>query len=400
MPADNREIRILYGTTPSTTYTAPNAAGWNPGTASLIQGWVDDSKLVQPGIPKRHMSQRFYSGKGFAPGREDSELSIGMYSGLAVTDAVTAPFEATLLSKFFGGLSNPASVRKFDAGGGTHTTTKVYVAAHDITAGMGVLINGEARRVASVDTTYIELEMALSAAPSDGDDVVIANTVYLDQSADVNYLDTLIMGHHAEDQIQTLAGMGPVTLEGLGNEDLLSVLMNLTVPHWRESPSGDRETAPISFAETPDNGNTAPSLGNGAVYFGDWGVTTRNVIDCDEVKIDPGLAFAMATSGGNFTGFKRTRGVPTCGFKTYVDSDFGLHADFNAQTEKQALFQFGNVAGGCVFITLPRLRLSKKPDRATISDMRALELELEALEPTVAASPVNSYSYSFGIHWC
>ena len=402
MPAEIREARIKYGTTFSTGYVVPTDSSWNPGTAHLVAAWWDDSKLKHSGIRRKQLMTRHDGAEGFAVGQDRGDLPLSMYVGQASTSLTTAPFEATLLSLFFGGIANPLSARYLPAGGGTHTVTKVYVANHDIVAGNGVLINGEARRVASIGgtgaTAYINLEMALSAAPADNDHVVIATTVYPVVTT-LQYLDLLLMGVHAEDQIQALGCLGPVTLGGLSSEDIAQFTLDLMVPHWRDVPAANRCTTPLSYASTPENSNTGPSIGTGALYFGDAATTTRNVLCCSDLKVDPGLKFQLRESAGNPVGFARVRQTSKLSFKAYVADNYASDADFTAQTTKQALIQCGSTAGATFFITLPALKYSTKPTRDKIGDMRALSCELEGTEPTVAATPVDLYSSMIGLHW-
>jgi hypothetical protein len=361
MPDSIRELRALIRTSRNKAYTAASSAGWAAGTAHVLPiTSVDLTKLVHQGIESKALQRRLYESDPSKEGLSASELPFSIPLGMGSANT-TAPFEATLLAAFFGGLASPTA--KTDLCEADCTTTVLNATGHGMSAGMSVLVGasgdgrggGEVRRIASVDTNTITLEMALAGAPSTGDALVYSHTVYLDQSATQSYLDILGIGFHAEDQFQCLGCMGPVTL----------------------------------------------SKATGAFFLGDWGSTTRAAVESADWSIDPGLKFEYrkdANYENRMGACKRVPGRVTAGITVYADLDFGLHADFPS-TAKQLLWQFGNTAQACVAITMPRALLTSKPARKAINNMSGLSLALHGKEPTVAATPANLYSSAIAVHW-
>lgn len=406
MPDSIRELRALIRTSRNKAYTAASAAGWAAGTAHVLPiTSVDLTKLVHQGIESKALQRRLYESDASKAGLSASELSFSIPLGMGSANT-TAPFEATLLAAFFGGLASPTA--KTDLCEADCTTTVLNATGHGMSAGMAVLVGapgdgrggGEVRRIASVDTNTITLEMALAGAPSTGDALVYSHTVYLDQSATQNYLDILGIGFHAEDQFQCLGCMGPVTLSGLAEGEEPTMNFNLTVPQWQEVPVGERDQLEPSVAFA-GSGQAPTSKATGAFFLGDWGSTTRAAVESADWSIDPGLKFEYrkdANYENRMGACKRVPGRVTAGITVYADLDFGLHADFPS-TAKQLLWQFGNTAQACVAITMPRALLTSKPARKAINNMSGLSLALHGKEPTVAATPANLYSSAIAVHW-
>lgn len=398
MPASLYELRALWDSTFIKTYTAASDAAWAAGTAhKLPVTEVDRSKLRHEGIERKTLQQRMYGSSGIVPGLRKTSMQIGMPLGSG-TGTTTPPLAATILGMILGGLDSPANATSACAANCT-TTTITTKAAHGMNKGAAVLINGEVGIIATVpDTTSYTLRMALSAAPAE--DAVIANshTVYLDQSAAVYYFRLLGIGFHAEDQFQALGCCGPVSLEGLGIGQSPSFALDFVVPDWQPVPAAERDQLEPSAAP---EGDLESVSGLGAFLFGDWSSTTRSAIESDEWKIDPGVRFVEKTDRNGLNGiggFVRMPGVPSASFKTPVATDYGLHADFSAETAKQVLWQFGNVAGGTVAISM-KAKLRHGPAPAEINDRAAQLIDLVAVEPTVASTPDNEDSSAIAFHW-
>lgn len=406
MPESIREVRALIGTAAHTAFTAANNAAWAAGTAYVLPVTsIDLSKLVHQGIENKTLQRRMYAGPASKAGLSNSEISLSLPLGMGSANT-TAPFEATLLSAFFGGLASPTA--KTDLCEADCTATLLKATGHGMSAGMAVLVgapgdgrgNGEVRRIASVTTDEITLEMALSAAPNTGDALVYSHTVYLDQSATQSYLDLLVIGYHAEDQIQALRCMGPVTFSGLGEGEEPSMSLALQVPQWQEVPAADRDQLEPSVAFS-GSGQAPTSKALGGCFFGDAGSTTRAAIEAADWAVNPGLSFVYRKDPNyenRMGACKRAPGRVTAEITVYVDLDYGLHADFPS-TAKQLTMQFGNTAQACVAITAPKLYLSQKPTRASINNMQGLKLTMHGDEPTVASPAVNLFSSALAVHW-
>jgi len=402
MPDRIRELRALIGTTANKTYVAASNAAWAAGTAYVLPiTAIDVSKLVHQGIESKVLTRRMHEAPAAKEGLSASELPISIPLGMGSADT-TAPFEATLLSAFFGGLASPTvKTHVVAASPAPSATGWTSEADHGLSPGMAVLVNGEVRRVATCPTTTsLTLEMALSAAPAHDDVVVNSHTVYLDPTATQSYLDLLGIGYHAEDQFQCLRCMGPVKFSGLGAGEEPSMDLALTVPQWQEVPAADRDQLEPSTA--PNGSGQAPtSRALGGFFMGDWGSTTRAAVESADWSIDPGLQFvykADANYENRMGACKRVGGKVSGSITVYIDLDYGLHADFPA-TDKQMLWQFGNTAQACVAITIPRARLKSKPVRKSINNCSGLGLEFWGAEPTVGSTPDNCYSSAFSAHW-
>lgn len=408
MPEQIREVRALWGTAFNKAFTAASAAGWHPATAhKLAVTSVDLTKLIMKGIPSKVRQSRFSGHPSPIIGPTRSELALGMYLGKG-SATTSPPLEATIASLVFGGLQSPPTA-KVDAAESTTTTTSIKASAHGALPGMAVLCgvpgdargNGEVRRIASVTTDIVVLEMATMAALEAADPIVFSHTVYLLPTATQNYIDLLCLGYHLEDQIQALGCMGPLSFSGLGVGEVPEMILNLVVPDWQEVPAAARDQ--LEPYHAPEGEADAPAGRSvGGFFMGDWGVTTRAVVESDDWSIDPGIAFndIKDRSGLNgIGGFTHVPAVAKAGLKVYIDEDYGLHADWSSKTAKQLLWQLGNTAANCVAFTMPRAIMPNKPVRVSIGDMAGLKLDFEAQEPTVADVADGLYSSSFAIHW-
>lgn len=401
MPERIRELRIIDGTTFNKTFTAANNAAWNPGTAHKLAVWdVDLSKLVQPGIPSPVIQQIIHAQPAAKAGITKSALSFKTHFGSGSAN-VTPPMAATLLSHVFGGLYSP-SAKTDTVTGSSSTTTKIYTTGTPATdIGSAVLISGEARRVSGVDTTWFEVDMAFSGAPPASTPVVYAHTVYLNPTATQTYWDTLIMGLHAEDAVQTLGCMGPATFGGLKVGELPFIQYDLIVPHWQEVPSAERDTLSSAVADEADE--SVASKTTGGCWFGDNGTPTRVSVESGDWSVSPGIVLEPIEDRAGLNGiggFKQIGSKVEASITVYIDEDYGLHADFPS-TAKQLTLQFGNVAQNCAAITLPKCYLRNKPTRAKLGNMAGLKLELGAEYPAWNAGVSVPYLYAspIAVHW-
>jgi hypothetical protein len=394
MPNLIREARMIYGTTFNKTHTAANAAGWLPAAAHKLPiSDIDLTKLVWKGIPSKVRRQRIYGAAAPILGLSRSELMLALPLG-GGSATIVPPLQCLLMSHVIGGITNPPATKTL-ACEAACTTTNIKCTGHNLASGQAVLISGEARRINSVAINDFTLDMALSGAPGALTTIVVASTAWLHDGGTVYYHDLLALGLHAEDQIQTLGMMGPVTLRGLKSGEDPEMVINYIVPGWQEVPSAERASLTPTTAPEGDTGSTA-SQATGAFYMQDYGTTTRAVLESAEWEISPGVTFIPREdrSGLNgIGGFSRGMGVATAKVKVYTETDYGLHADFTAKTAKQVAFQLGNTAGACVLICLPRAYLTDKPVRTTLGDMAALELNF------AGEATATTYNNSFSMHW-
>jgi hypothetical protein len=410
MPDRIREVRALWGTTFNTAYVAASAAGWHPDVAhKLAVSGIDLSKLVGKGLESKVIQSTFYGAPANKPASMESDLPLSMYLGRG-SATTAAPLEATILGMVFGGLDSPAA--KTDLAETGSTSSVIVATAHGRPVGTAVLVgtrgdgrgNGEVRRIISATANNYTVDMQFAGAPANGDAIVHSHTVYLDPTATQKYIDLLILGWHAEDQIQTIGCMGSPTIKGVKEGEIPEFELALKVPSWQEVPSADRDQLEPVHAPEGD-GDCLPTKDAGGCFFGDWdvaGAVARAAIESADWTINPGITFeprANRNFENGIGGWKQVLARPKAELTCYIDLDYGLHADFTGGVAKQLMYQFGCIAQDCVAISFPKCYLDSKPTRTKINSIAALKLDLHGEVPTVANPVVYLESSPIAIHW-
>jgi hypothetical protein len=405
-PRAIRELRYLSGTTRNTSYTAASNAAWAPGTAAKLRPMdYDASGLVQGSEADTTHQQRFYSRPANIATTRNGSFSFSTYLGAAESDESENPV-ATLLSKIMGGIASPGAGGRSQTldSSGTHTTTRIFAAGIDSDAAVGqaVLVNGEARSITATGSDYVDLNMALSAAPSDGDTATISTTVYLDEDATQEYLDFLAIGHATADQRQMLACQCTgLELQGLGVGELPKLGYSMGVNDWQWVPSGERDALESTSAS---QGNDPPvNRGLGGLFFGDHGSTTRAAVKGAISGIGNLIAYQDVPDHTGANGIGGWQKMPigdgiTASFSMLFDEDMdGLYTDFNTPTAKQFIFQLGSTAQKCCAIELQRCYLLATPTETDVSGLQGVEVSVSADEGTTTTNDLTRAALRF--HW-
>lgn len=367
-----RELRLLYGTTFNTSFTAADNAIWTDGTAIKIRAidWEDNMEHMSEADPTLESQTDRHRARIPTLRQGNCSFKTFIEGGSSTT---TANPIATLLSKFFGGLASP-STTKADAldNSGTHTTVKLYASGVEgyVAPGQAVLVGargdtrgeGEVRLIPGEGTDYIDLGMATADTPIDTDAIVYSHTVYLAPSATQNYVDGLVIGEDetTPDQKQWIGGMGNVSLEALNVGELGPIAkFDIGFGDWQFVASDDKAALTPGTAHV---GNAPPiDRGLGGCFIQAVGTTTRARSDIAGLSITPNLNYVKRPSPGGvngINGWKRVRGE---GVKFEFDilreqgaSTLSLYTKFLNGTALHLMFQWGHEAEKCFAISIPR----------------------------------------------
>lgn len=398
MPSRIRELRVLTGTTFNTTHAAANSATWDAAT-KLAPNSVDLSKLEDKGIAKKTLQTRLGAGAGFSQGLAVGSITFAIPAGVGSSNT-TAPIEATLASKIMGGLYSPsAKSGQCDTG---CTNSGIYSTSHAAVAGGAVLIGKEVRRVSNVtNADHFNLEMDLSSAPAENAAITYGHVAYLDHSATQQYFDCLAIGWNEEDQVQTIGGFGPLKIKSKGTDEPPELEFDINVADHQEVPAAERASLTPSVAPSGGDCPTAKALGG--YFLGDWSNTARNAPESDDWSVEIGVT-AEKLPGPNgingIGGWKRTGGPGKSTVSLLIGEDRpGLVSDYENQTAKQQIFQWGQEAGACFAVIQPRVVLDGRPKRVGIGNLQGQQLSCETKEPTVASPANNMYSSHTSLCW-
>lgn len=405
-----REVRLKYGTTISTSFTAADNAAWNADAAGVVKlrTTIFENSLGQEGIVDPTMKERRDANPPNIAGLQNGTLKIGGMLGGSPADTSECHI-ARVLAQVFGGYRAPINTKTITCEASCTTTNiKLTSAATYVDEGDALLFgsrgdgggDGCVGVVKTVNTDDFDLYMALPAAPALNDTAVVGHMVYYDESATQSYFDVTALGRHAEDQIQLIGAMGPPSFENLVPGQLAQFAIDLTPIEWQEVASGDR--ASLSASITPDGTDSPASKGFSIFCFGDESSTTRATIPASNISIDPGVTYEPVPGcsyANNIGEFRRMTGRPVAKFSVPIENDDGAHADFTSQTKKQLLLQFGRAAQGTVAFWMGACYHDNKPMRAALNNISGLEYTVHGEEPTVASSPVEYFSTPMAIFW-
>ena len=407
MPDRIKELRMLIGETFNTTFTDADAAGWAADTAYKLGAVeVDASGVRHEGIVSEVIQGRLAGAPKNILGLKTGSIKVGMYAGRGSADT-TAPMMATILQAVIGGLTSPDP--KTDLCEADCTTTTIKATAHGNVVGQCVLVgvrgdargNGEVRRIATVDTNEYTLDMALSAAPNEGDAIVNSHTAYLDATQAQKYMDLLCIGYTAANQWQAIGCNGPFSIEGLGIGEIPRLVFDLMFGDYQRVGAGELDQLEPSQASLGLDAPANKALGG--FFVQNYGVTTRATFDGGEFSIDPAVMYEPVEdrNGVNGRGGLRKTGIrPAIEFVTHFSTDMpGLKDDWEAGTAKQLLWQFGCTAQNCFAISVPKFYLDEAPVDNPINNLEGVKIVGHAEEPTVSSPAVELESASISFHW-
>lgn len=346
-PGRQGELRFRQETVAGEAIAAPSTY-WVAGLCQRLRSWDWDfsdlkyNSIADPSVQSRYLRNpaRIMTAKGGSVKCKAFLTALNQTAATGVT--VTQDSLGLLLQAAWGGQQRGVS-RAITAGS---TTTVINVAnTNGLVVGLGVLINGEARRITVVTTnTSITLDMALTSAPGASDLIKAALTVYPDPDylADIGdagriSLACLLRGS-GEDQYQ-LRGVYPqVEIESVKPGGEVTLAITLHCMDW-EIVTGT--TADIA----PTEGTVAIARAGG-LYWQTLETTTKNTVHTKDIAVKLGMSpqpieSPVATQG--VAGFVVVGGEPTT-VETTVMYDDDWHDWYEAQTAKYAGLQFSTAA--------------------------------------------------------
>jgi hypothetical protein len=408
-PARIREFRCLIGTTFNLTHTNAADVTWAAGTArkpkiiSLDASGLEYASEEDPTLYPQHC----VSPANIATTRTGN-VNFGMWLAGGIT-AGTANEEATLLECCLGGIEAGAATDAADSTG-VHTDIKVYAADIDdnLSVGQGVMVGvkgdgdggGEARVCSSATAAsdFFETTLAFPGTIVDGAQIRIGTTVFYDPTATQKYIDTLMLGYSAEDQLQTIGGAMTFDLEGLAMGELPKINFAVQAADWQEVPSAERDAlAPTTAA---DGGTPAQLRGTGVMRISDNGTSTiaNTAFKVSDVSITPNLVYEPVNGMNGINGIEAWQKVsfrPVIEFNVLLEGNAdplpGFYDDFVAGTAKMLHVQFGSTSTAACLIDFPRAYFTAAPTRTTVGSLQAVKCSLHGggLPPTTAESTAN-----------
>jgi hypothetical protein len=374
-----RELRYISGTTFNTAHTnAATGATWGAGNATKLRcQTLDLSNLLYAQEPDETLESILHAGRAPIPTLRTGNVQFSMYLEGALAAATANPL-ATLLSKIMGGIANPTANRTdtfTDVGASDSGTLNDATLDGETIPGQGLLIgtkgdglgDGEVRSILVESASTCELNMTLQAQPANGTTIVIATTVYL-RNTTQEYLDFLAIGQHANDQVQTIGGMGGFSFSGLNPGEKPMVEFDIPVADWQLPASADR----ASLDTSTDASGNAPAMGRGmgGFFLSDVPSTTavtRNTHAITDLSINPNISYVPLPGPNgvnNIQGWVRVPSLPTAEFTILAENsadvapglydDFANEATASNATAKQVMFQFGHAQGRCAAIEFPK----------------------------------------------
>ena len=406
-PTSVRELRYRVGTTLNTTHIAPSTvATWDATNSTKLRiTSIDLSGLVYEGADDPTLESQVYRGRPKVPTLRKGSIKFSMWGEGAESDLTANPV-ATLLSKLAGGLASPASTRTataITAGSDADTIASTGVGAK-VQVGQAVLCgvrgdgDGEAEvRIISAEATdSIDVAMNLQAAMITDAVAVISTTVFPDPTATQSYLDFVAIGLSAEDQMQTVGGMGTFTVEGLNPGELPKIGFEINVADWQEVASGSRATLAPSTA--PSGDAPAATRGLGGFFLGDASSATRTVFKVADVTFNPGLTYEAVPGMNGVNGIEGWQQVPsnptlecTVLLEGNADPLPGFYDDYVAGTAKQLIVQCGSTATKCMAIDMPYCVFDSAPARTSVGNLQGVKVVLRGLTQDLTSSTTAQY---------
>jgi len=408
-PSSIREVRAIVSSTFATVHANAATDSWaltNDSVHKLRVIAADVSGLEQPGIEDETLQTRFHAKPKMIEGLAKGSLKLTTYAGGAYANVQVGP-EWTLAAAAAGGIQDVTNARNAAAGAAVSTVNIAIGSVNTyVVAGQAVLVGvrgdgrggGEVKPVNAVSEDHIGLAVATAGAATTDDTVTFSTTVYPDEDATQQYIDALVVGHAAADQVQTIGGAATFTVGGLGIGELPTLEFDVACADWQYAPSGARAT--ISHCTTPKGGSPSFHRGTGVMHVGDYGSSTRTAYKVTDVSFDPGLVYeeVPSPSGGinGVAAFQHMPGSPTLECTILTAEDDGVLDDF-PDTEKAVLLQFGSTATKCIALELPRCYLTARPQRVEVNNLTGWKLAFRGTEECVAGNDLRSAAWRIHI---
>jgi hypothetical protein len=402
-----QELRFRFpGTTYSTTFTAANDATWASGGGSpatikarFINGPIDVSGLSHERIANPETRTR---GRGRNMGIQDRDK--GSFSVEFFLNTTLASTELlSLLEIAMGGIATPTTEHAA-AGGGTHTTSKIFidsVATYGVAAGQAALVgvrgdgrgNGEVIPIVTVaadgaNPDYIELARTTTTAVADDDVIWFSHTLYPDLDATPKYVDVLMIGDDATsvDQINCVACAITGVEFGqtnLPDGEMPTVKLTFTPGRWRHEPAATKAT----ISHTAGVGANPVGWANGGMWIAPVFSTaqTRGYLLGGKWECNPDIQRQPLLDPAGYSGiggWRMTPGTATWKFIAYGNEGSTVplptySTDYldDADTGYQVMRQFGSAADACFAFAFDKTFLDREPYRTELNGCLAYSFE-------------------------
>lgn len=300
--------------------------------------------------------------------------STGVAAGNA-TRAVASKRINWLLKHCFGGVNYQTGTT---VGVGSTTTNIVVASSAGLVVGGGVMINGEARVVATIaDATHFTPDVAFNTAPSNTDVVYAAATYSFDETAAVSTFAAELLG--AQDgYMRALGCAADLKFADLGPNQHPKFVFEAIATDWITFATASAITA--STTVTFDNTASPVTMGSaGGLFLTAASGTTRTLINCSALAIDPGIKIEAIPSISGTQGvqaFARTESAPTVSLTLNPYSNDWV-TGFSARTAYKLILQIGSTAGNTVMIECSNLYL-EVPEEGAVANQVAMNLKFRA----------------------
>lgn len=354
------------------------------GTAIMPDTLVEKDMTVR---------QRFLQERGVVIGPKRGTVAIESYltgtnEALAASTSPTKTPQSRFLEALMGGYSSGQGSAVVALPSPT-TTGCTVTTGHGSRFVEGTIASVEVSGVyypvliTDVSTDALTWWPALPSAPSTGDDVLNAQSLYIDET-DESWLQ--ILGESAIDRgnIYLLRGcQGDLSFK-LERDGLLT---------WSSSLSGARRNHDDEIT-TPQGGSalaaatysgTRPIFGtSGGFHFGPSASSTRNLVRVSEFSINPGIAWDQVPDHAGLEGIGEwERQIPemTVEMTVLINASSGAHEAyldaFEAETEYGLLWWVGSTGGNGVSIACPTMQIQAAPEPVeAVNGHEALKLSL------------------------
>jgi hypothetical protein len=289
---------------------------------------------------------------------------VGLATPAAASTEAVAP---AWLSKLIRGCAHSVGLSTgTTASTGWTTTSGAVASASGLTIGSLVLINGEVRQITNIVTSTLTVAPALTSAPGNGD-VVYGGAYFFAQDAAPGTVSIACEGDGYEYTFTGCKGTLQVVDGNAGQRPMLAFEFQVDA-FTRTKPSGDLPALP-----------TATNLQARSSPFW-WGATKRGVT---AVNFNPGLTLAaQATTEGaqGRSGWVATDGDPQITATAYRDAnaDDAAQTDYEARTERVALWQVGTAPGAAFALVVNAGQISAYPAEGDLNGQVSLPLTISA----------------------
>lgn len=281
--------------------------------------------------------------------------------------------ESQLLWNAFGGESLGTGTTV--TGSGSTTTSIDCTSAAGLAIGQAVMINGEVSVIGNIVTNTLTLTRALSAIPS-GSDVVYASATYFPLE-DITKTLQFQLKSGEDDWYKLLGCQSAISFADLNTNQIPKINYDFSVASWSAQTSASLDLDSYTKTNNPPIPGYASKL-----YIQDFGTTTINQVDTNNLNIAPNMTIEalMSVSGvEGMQGWRRASIAPTIDMSVNAWSD-DYRDDFEAQTAKYIHYQIGSTAGSTVFIEIPKAYVSEMPQHVGVNNQHGVGVKFMGVE--------------------